>query len=191
MAKVFYYRTFDVAIKRGFVVEKLRWPLRDEASEDAGLGGNRDYIDLRYLSWRDASRVLEREREMMRRIESLEECDPDSDIFQEELVECERYLFGLDLGVASSVIALSAATCVPFSCCNAGAFGDHHQEKFPLVAFYTRRNIADLILAAAEESGIGLQGDEFLIAFSDDIRKMPSFASALISRRRQFVTPRH
>ena len=186
----FHYPTFDVAITRSFKRDALGWPARGEASEDSGLGGNRDYIDLRQVSWKDASRVFELEREMMRRIESLQECDPDSNTFQEELVECERYLYGLDLGVASSVIALSAARCVPFSCCNAGAFGDHHQEKFPLVAFYARRHIADLILAAAEESGVGLQGDKFLIAFSDDIRKMPSFARALISRRRQFETLR-
>ncbi len=58
------------------------------------------------------------------------------------LYESDEGLFGLDIGVASAVIALSAARCIPCSSCNGGAYGGSHQERHPVIAFYAE-NRAD------------------------------------------------
>jgi hypothetical protein len=44
-------------------------------------------------------------------------------------------LWGLDIGVASATIALSALGAIPGSC-NAGGFGGHHQAAYPYVSFF-------------------------------------------------------
>ncbi len=38
---------FDIEIKRAVATNDLRWPTRDEAVTDSGLGCNRQYLDLR------------------------------------------------------------------------------------------------------------------------------------------------
>jgi hypothetical protein len=45
-------------------------------------------------------------------------------------------LWGLDIGVASATIALSALGAIPVGSCNAGGFGGHHQGAFPYVSFF-------------------------------------------------------
>ena len=68
----------------------------------------------------------------------------------------EEGLFGLDLGVASCVIALWAAGRIPFSSCNGGAFGDMHHERNPLVAFFAMRAWLPVLMTMAEEANVGL-----------------------------------
>jgi hypothetical protein len=43
--------------------------------------------------------------------------------------------YGLDVGVASTVVALSPLGCVPLSSCNGGCYGDFHHESHPLIVF--------------------------------------------------------
>lgn len=45
---------------------------------------------------------------------------------------------GLDLGVASAVVALSVIGCIPFNSCKGGAFGGDHDASAPVVGFYAR-----------------------------------------------------
>ena len=183
---MFKYPVFDIEIVRRFEVSRLRWPARGQASDGTGLGGNLSYADFRRFSWSDTSRIINKEQELTRNIEVFADSEPDSDSLAEEIIESERYLHGLDLGVASTVIALSAARCIPFSSCNGGAFGDEHEEKFPLVAFFARPQMAELLNASAEEADIALQGEEHLIAYANDVRKMQRFARALIVRNALF-----
>ncbi len=95
---------------------------------------------------------------------------------------------GLDLGVASTVYALSAARCIPYSSCNAAAFGGSHVERHPLVAFFARAPIAKVILTCAEEAGSGLinVNNGSLLAYADTLPTLRRFAETLISRRRDF-----
>jgi hypothetical protein len=97
-------------------------------------------------------------------------------------------LYGLDIGVASTVVALSAARCVPFTSCNGGAFGAAHYERYPLAAFFAKRATAELLLEKAAEADIGLEqgGNGCVVAFSDDIRKFRRFAEIMIRSRKQF-----
>jgi hypothetical protein len=54
---MFVYRQFDVKASRNVPLRYLRWPRREEANDGAGLGGNRQYMDLRGRSWSEASLI--------------------------------------------------------------------------------------------------------------------------------------
>jgi hypothetical protein len=180
---VFTYPIFDVEIERNVDADRLGWPEPDEAAAtNSALGGNRSYVDLRWLPRSEAKRVYRCEEELIARLEASDDPEEEYEIIEEELYEDPEGIYGLDLGVASTVAALSAAGCVPFSSCNGGAFGGSHHEWYPVVAFYGRAAMAELLLECAETSGVGLCNEDggHLIVYSADIRHMRAFAQALI-----------
>lgn len=185
---MFTHLNFEVGIVRRLEGAKLRWPEPGEATDDNGLGCNRLYADLRRLSWTEAKRVFAVEGELIGRIESSKDSDAECEAIEEELSEGDADLLGLDLGVASTVACLSAARCVPFTSCNAGAFGGHHQEAYPLVAFFARPQMVDLLLASAVEAEIGLENndDGSVVAYADVVRQLRRFAESLINKRSLF-----
>ena len=187
------YKTFDVEIERRVAASRLSWPKPGEASQDSFLGCNREYADLRGLPWHEARRVYEVETQIIARLEAS--CDP-----EEELEEIEDrlydedadHLYGLDIGVASAVVALSAARCLPFTSCNAGSFGGSHHEGHPLVAFYARPPTVSLLLESVKDADASLSNNDSgsLIVYADDIRKIREFALALMQRSVDFRTSR-
>lgn len=183
---MFTHLNFEVDIVRRLEGSKLSWPEPGEATDDSGLGCNRLYADLRQLSWTEAKKVFALEGELIARIEMSKDSDTEWEAIEEELAEGD--LLGLDLGVASTVACLSAARCVPFSSCNAGAFGGHHQETYPVVAFFARSQMVDLLLACAVENEIGLENNDYgcVVAYADDVRKLRGFAESLINKRSLF-----
>jgi hypothetical protein len=185
---MFIYMQFHVEIFRQIDVSALRWPERSEMASDSGLGCNRAYADLRGLSWSEAKTFFALEGELIARIEDAADIDAEWETIEGELAQDDLGLLGLDLGVASTVASLSAARCVPFSSCNAGAFGGDHHEAYPLVAFFARPQMAALILAAATASGVGLENgpDGCIVVYADDVRNLRRFAECLISKRSLF-----
>lgn len=169
-------------------MDQLGWPEPGDACDDGGLGCNRMYMDLRRFSWTEAKQALADEARLITRIVSAEDLEEELAVIEEEYDESGVELYGLDIGVASTVIALSAARCVPFSSCNGGAFGGSHNEMHPVVAFYARPATADLLLQVAHEIDIGLEScaQGWLVLFSDDVRKFPRLAEAIIRRRKEF-----
>src|SRR4051812_49326154 len=111
---MFNYVTFDVDIERNVDGSRLAWPEPGAATHDSGLGLNREYCDLRRLSWRDAKEVYEAEGALISRIEAAHDPTEEYELIEEEACEEPDGLSGLDIGVASTVIALSAARCIPF-----------------------------------------------------------------------------
>lgn len=86
-------------------------------------------------------------------------------------------LWGLDVGVASAVIALSALGATPFISCNAGSFGGVHPASRPYVAFYIASASPDLLLALAEGAGLGLEvQDGVLCLYARTILDLMQFA---------------
>lgn len=186
---MFTYPKFDVTPTRDVDAQLLGWPEPGVADHDSGLGGNRLYCDLRGLSWTEGRRVYELETRLIARIEPSDDPENEWRVIEEELYdEPDEHLYGLDLGVASTVVALSAARCVPFASCNAGAFGGRHQERYPLVAFFARPPMLDLLLdaAAAADAGLEIGDGGGLVAFADDVRSLRSLAAELIARRAAF-----
>ncbi len=89
----------------------------------------RQYAYLRRLPWSYAKRVYDLETQIIGRLEGAGDPEEEIDQIEDELYEEDAdHLYGLDLGVASTVVALSAARCLPFSSCNAGAFGGSHLD---------------------------------------------------------------
>ena len=184
----FSYPHFDIEVERSVALERLFWPEPGEAMDERSLGCNRSYLDLRRLPWREAKRVYFEEGEYISRIEDSPNPDAEYDRIQDELYEDPEGLYGLDIGVASTVAALSAARCIPFSSCNGGAFGGSHHEVHPLVALFARPEAISLLLECAErtEAGLSLAGMGGLIVYADDIRNMRNFARAIIARSTAF-----
>jgi hypothetical protein len=188
ISNLFNYPRFDVELSRQVRVPELGWPEPGEAADESGLGCNRAYMDLRRLSWTDAKKAHADEVRLVAQIENAEDPEGELSDIEEEYDESEVELYGLDIGVASTVVALSAARCVPFASCNGAAFGGRHHEVYPLVAFYAKPATANLLVAIATEANIGIEngGHGCLVVFSDDIRKFPRFADAMIRRRKEF-----
>jgi hypothetical protein len=187
---MFTYPKFDVEVVREVDPGALGWPEPGEAQDETGLGCNRSYIDLRRQSWAEARRAIDLESQLIERIESASDPEAEYGLVEDELFESDEGLYGLDLGIAGAVIALSAAGCVPFASCNAGAFGGRHHESYPVIVFYARAEAVEALLAAAAEADIGMGGGEWLDAYTDDIRKMTRFAAALCARSGAFRAAR-
>lgn len=125
---------------------------------------------------------------LLERLRSAEDLAATLDIISDELYEDPEDLWGLDIGVASTVIALSAAGRIPCTSCNGGCFGDGHHEGYPLVLFCTMPAGVPYLLEAAEEAKVGLVNEDSgaMLVNADDISRMMLFASALIERRQYF-----
>jgi hypothetical protein len=180
-------RVFDVDIERAIEVEALAWPERGGAQDESCLGCNRSYFDLRGVGWRAVSEMIVTERRVMRQLQTAPDMVAAYENLKEQWEEdCEFPLWGLDLGVASAVVALSAARCIPFTSCNAGAFGDGpHPESYPLVAFYMRRATAQLIIDSASSTCVGLHQDSYgtVHVYARTVSDLHKFAEALYARR--------
>ena len=169
----------------------LHWPPRDEARSYPGPGCNREYENLGGITWSEVEETLGYESRELERHGAdqaiVEECEDDDSV-----MEATEYLKGLDLGVASSVLALSAAQCVTFSSCNGGALGDFHHERHPLVSFFPKRKWIPVLLECARKSGTGLENQDggALQLYADDLRKMVVFAKELLARKNEFSEPR-
>jgi hypothetical protein len=74
------------------------------------------------------------------------------------------------------------------SSCNAAVFGGHHQESYPLVAFFARSQMVDLLLASAVDADVGLENHGYgcAVVYANDVRKFRGFAQSLISKRSLF-----
>lgn len=178
----------DLNIVRDVDLDQLGWPTAHAAQEDGWLGGNYQYLALVGLRWSEVEDMLELEAELMERVSHAPDPAHEEGVVQDELLEWDVGLQGLDLGVAAAVAALSASGCIPFSSCNGGAFGRSHHEVFPLVAFYSRREIIPLLLEGAADSNVGIMnGDEGeLILHANHIEAMSEFAKAVLRNAQRF-----
>ena len=189
---MFTHRKFDVSLFRAVEFGELVLPSRGEAVHDSSLGCNSEYADLRGHSWAEARRVLALESELIRRIEKSPDVEAELESIEESLYESPENLYGLDIGVASTVICLSAANCIPFSSCNGGAFGGLHQEAYPLVVFFAKIQTAERILGIAEGVNVGLvnRPGGCLMAYATNILSFRAFAAGLLKQRQVFSVTR-
>lgn len=128
-------------IRRDIALDDLRalWEADAEQAVEEGLEGNQEYSDLRGLTIDDLQLVL---REEERWPNGIRESAAPADV-EERLINLRgtafnpgKELWGLDLGVASAVVALSSLGACPVSSCNGGAFGLGHQAGYAYVSFF-------------------------------------------------------
>jgi hypothetical protein len=192
----FKHREFDVSISISPCVE-VGWPDWVEMGDDSGLGANRQYEDLRNMSWELVEEAFAAEQAAINEfiltwVDGDEAADDDEDE-EDDWGEAELDpLWSLDMGVASVVLALSAAGCVPFTSCNGGAFGGRHYEKYPLVGFYLPAELATILPAIISEAGVGLyqHGGGVFQVYARSIPGMMRFAECLLARREEIDAAR-
>jgi hypothetical protein len=180
MANVF--KVSSVPIDRK--LDKNRMSLPDRSMTSAFRIQNH-YFERVRSSWRDARTALKFEYLLMRRLENAVDLEKESIAISDGLFECDYSpLQGLDLGVAGTVLTLSAMGCYTIASCNGGCFGDFHHEKYPLVVFFAKGDDRDILLCAAERSGIGISNKNGnLLVWANDIWHMHRFAKAIFSLR--------
>jgi hypothetical protein len=160
-------RSYSVEIRRELKLADLADVSREEleqAEDEGWLAGNRSYRDMRGFSWDEIRTALDTEIDVIDRIKAAKDPEVELAAFEELQAEDEPALWGLDVGVASATIAVSAFGATPVSSCNAGAFGGQHQARYPHVAFFLPKELAAQVMRCAEESNVGLLCDENGIA---------------------------
>lgn len=145
-------------------------PDPDVLEPDQPVAGNYQYKDLRGASWSDVMDVLCQDRELSPRLKIATDVDDEIKKYlgarsavpvveeddRDELFWDSVYSY-LDPGLASTVLALSAAGAAPVFSCNGGIFGDEHFEKFPLVGFYASEEVGRKIEILACSAGVILE----------------------------------
>lgn len=169
-------------ITRNVRAEDLFWPDQEELrSENVGM--NHSYYPLPLCSWKDVKSYIEEEKVLLRDLGSQPESEPDEEWDDEDV--WDDSLLGLDPGTNALTAALRASKCFPFYSCNGGAFGGHHNDWHPVVAFYCRVPILPFVLAAAEASDCGLQHNHAhgITAYSAVIDRFLDMAERLYDMR--------
>lgn len=183
----FILKALDIKVERTASPSNLYWPVGEEADDDGGLACNRQYADFRGMSWQDLDDTLKEELQLLERL--LTQDDPEG-AYEEEVEESDEPwpLYGLDVGVASTVVALSAAGCTPATSCHGGALGRPHLECHPLAVFCAKPEQLALLLRATEAADVGLTNIQggYLLVYSGDLRKMMDFANRLGALRYEF-----
>ncbi|HEX8901572.1 hypothetical protein [Vitreimonas sp.] len=184
MAAMVAQARFTLAARRDLHGAGFEWPAAPEQDE---LEGNHFYQDLRLISWDQVDAAIALERGLLKIFEDA----PTEDAARQAIDSCLANahnsdpllapLCDLDIGVASCVMALSAADCIPFTSCNGGALGGLHSSSYPVVAFFMRPAHAPILLACAERARIGLKPYETgrFQAYADDLYKLIHFACEL------------
>lgn len=176
----FVHVRFDVEIRIDVDPANLSWPDEAEAAGPA-LSGNQQYMDLRGLTWAQAQTAYAAESSLLRQIDAGRN-EHDLKALHPAVAACGRLTWGLDLGTASTVAAVSAAGLIPAASCNGGAFGGAHFEPHPLVSFFAKPAVVPLLTSCARSARIGLGTHRrgTVVAYSDDIRRLRAFARELM-----------
>ena len=154
--------TYPVALSRALDAGRLAAlsdTEADEGEESGFLAGNQMYQDLRSLSWADLAATIELEADLMARLQAADDLDAAVETLDDERLDVNEPadgLWGLDIGVASAVVAFSVLGGTPVSSCTAGGFGGTHAAEHPYVAGYLPTAAAGALLEAAAAADVGV-----------------------------------
>jgi hypothetical protein len=189
---VAHARIYPRTIVRILDPGKLAVLSEDDADrgEEDGLEGNHQYRDLRGIDWVQVEAALKKEADLFDRLAAASDVDTEAELIEEERAVAdfpEDDLWGLDIGVISATLALSALGATPFFSCNAGGFGGHHVAVFPHVTFFLPRSTAAEVLAIAKAADVGLdlvEGGTARVYGQTDF-DLHRFASCALNRHRE------
>lgn len=162
-------KVFEIEVRQTLDVQGLD-ALTDAEADAAGdegfLRGNGRYEDHRGWTWRDVRAALEVEGPLLAQLAETDDSAATEAAFEaarDPEDEGAAVLWGLDIGVASAVIALSAMGAMPFISCNAGSFGGIHAASRPYIALYLAAAAPEAILALARRAGVGLEVEDGVV----------------------------
>lgn len=185
----------NISIDRDVDISRLRWPdntsinedIDDEEDDNVTMGWvNRDFMRVGHVSWDEVRNLIVYEKELLNHInEEDSQLDYDAAVEDDEYEHLVIELGGFDVGIASCVLALSAAGCITMTSCN-GSYG--HDESYPLVVFRCRGSWIPILLTIAEKTGCGLENSYAgtVVVYANDVRSMLSFAEALLLEHELF-----
>jgi hypothetical protein len=133
-----------------------------EADQTGYLAGNQMYQDLRGYGWLDVAHTLEVERRLIAQLQGASDLEAEAVRIDDDRLDCfepSDGLWGLDIGVASATIALSALGAIPVGSCNAGGFGGHHQGAYPYVSYFLGGALTECVVSISRAAGVGLRSD--------------------------------
>jgi hypothetical protein len=176
------FKTFSLPIEQK--LEQTRMSLPDRSMASVFRLENHDYRRIR-VSWREARKALKYEYRLLRRLENASDVIAELNAISDRSFEDDSPpLRGLDLGVAATVLTLSAMGSVTIASCNGGCFCDHHHEDHPLVIFFSQPKDKETLLNAAKSSGAGISNENGrLMVWANDIWDMHRFAKSLFLLR--------
>jgi hypothetical protein len=162
------------------------YPRAAEAESDY-LDGNREYTAaLLDASWSEALEIERDRLAVAARADDPEEFEDrlDGDLEDWELLGT----YGLDLGVAAAVPALSASGCVTSTSCRGHAGRSGPDRYYPKVRFLSDRVRGELVSRAAASAGCGFGVDDEGVGmiWAPSVAEMMDFAAELSSCRSAF-----
>jgi hypothetical protein len=165
-----------VSFTQNVITSRMGVISEERASASDGLDVNHNYEDLRGYSQTDLEDVLAFETETFIRLE-VAHFDADSVATADEEWYESFLLPGVDFGIGSTVIALSALGCTPITSCRGNSLTDGHRHECPTVCFYATKGLVPLLLQLAGSVGVSLENNsDMLEIYAADVRSMVAFA---------------
>ena len=164
-------------------LEALSDEAADAADDDGYLDGNQHYQDLRASTWHDVRFALAHEADLIHAFLDSEYPDvAERDFYDTRDLDNEQEsLWGLDVGVASAVVALNALGAHTALSCNGGAFGGEHFRDRPCIRFYIGTASLEHLLDLARQAQIGLvEEDARALLYGQTVLDLMRFASAAL-----------
>lgn len=155
------------------------------AEVEGCLAGNQHYSDFRGMTFADLEATMVREDGLVDTLEAVGDTAELEERFVQErgtAFEPVDDLWGLDVGVAGAVIALSALGATPVSSCNGGNYGTLHQSHYPYVAFYLADADLAVLLRMAEVEDLGLVSSDGLAHLYGSVAALRRFARRALAK---------
>lgn len=152
--------------------------VEDEAASFEQLSGSRSYGHLAGFGAEDLAAALAVEGHWMGAHGPADwMLDPDDLLYEQLADDVAPEVAGLDVGVVSAVIALSALGCVTATSCNGQP---RHQYPVPMVVFWVRPGGLPAVHAAATAAGCQLSNGSSgsVVLTAPDVGGLLRFAAA-------------
>lgn len=139
-------------------------------------------------TFEEAAECLAWERSVIDRLPEWSERAEEELLDQLDDEDVASHLGSLDLGVASSVLALSAAGCATLVSCS-GHFGEGRWTKYPMIQFAADEVRVRHLLDAAARSHCGISDSHHGLVeiWATDLQAMMEFARNVIEMGDRFV----
>lgn len=183
---------FDVPVTIEVDINLVKLPSKKILNAD-GLVENRSYTRFRGITWEVFKNTFELEGKALDYIDSKAKTIDDFEDMVESIPDLPEWeglssFPPLDLGIASTVFALYAFKCFPIASCRGHPEGTG-SEAHPLVVFFSKPEIIQLLIEAAKKTGVGLNMPKStsgaLMVYAPSINDMRNFSIELynISKR--------
>lgn len=178
---------FKVPLEVDVDVGVLQYPPEDVLTEEGGLVCNHDYMDMRHRSWESFFLSHRAESYLVTEAGRRAKTEEEFDSLLNQFLEDNRRGFcnydGVELGVSSVTLALSAFECVPAESCR-GHFEGLDNTLPPHVVLWAEKEKAKDLISLARKSKVGLgncnmEGYEALLLYAQNIPNLMAFGKGL------------